>query len=113
MNLTEDQLRSALHETGEEVSPTRVPPLRLPADTAGWRVRLPGVPARRWLPAAAAVTAVAAVAAVLGVLAGGARPARPAGAGPLAQLPPIPWRCGACRVRPPTRSATKPWCAPR
>jgi hypothetical protein len=88
MNLTEDQLRSALHETGEEVSPTQVPPLRLPADTARWRLRLPGVPARRWLPAAAAVTAVLAVAAVLGVLAGGARPARPAGAGPLAQLPP-------------------------
>jgi hypothetical protein len=102
MTAIEDRLRAAtkaIAQTVDDSAPPlqlpvpgrtpdrgRVSQLRLPAGTSGRRRSLP--PARRWLPAAAAVVAVLAVAAVLVVLASGTRPARPVGAGPLAQLPP-------------------------
>jgi hypothetical protein len=105
MTAIEDRLRAATNaiaQTVDDIAPPlqlrvpvrtpdrgRVSPPHLPAATSGPRRSLP--PARRWLPAAAAVVAVLAVAAVLVALAGGlrpGRPARPAGARPLAQLPP-------------------------
>jgi hypothetical protein len=88
MNLTEDQLRSALQETAEEIAPDRIPPLRLPAGLAARQRARIGLRRGRWLPAAAAAAAVLAVVAISVALTGGPRPARPAGAGPLAQLPP-------------------------
>jgi hypothetical protein len=86
MNLTEEQLRSALHDTAEEIPASRVPPLRLPA---GARAGRPGRGARpgRWLPAVAAAIAVTAIAVVSVVLGGrNPQPASP-GAGLPRQLP--------------------------
>jgi hypothetical protein len=62
MNTIEDKVRMALRETGEEISPHSVPPLRLGGTR---RTRLPRIPGRwgTWLTplaAAAAVTAVVA-----------------------------------------------------
>ena len=61
MNTVEDQVRMALRETGEEISPRSVPPLRL-RDTRR-RARLPRIPGRwrTWLTPLAAAGAVAAV----------------------------------------------------
>jgi hypothetical protein len=61
MNTVEDQVRMALRETGEEISPRSVPPLRL-RDTRR-RARLPRIPGRwrAWLTPLAAAGAVAAV----------------------------------------------------
>jgi hypothetical protein len=93
MNLTEDRLRVALRETGEEIGPGRVPRLELPAGRergAGHREssraghRASGRAGGRWLPALAAAAAVIAIVATSVALAGGPRP-RPAS--PLAQLP--------------------------
>jgi hypothetical protein len=62
MNTLEDKVRLALRDTGEEISPQSVPPLRL---RGTGRARLPRIPGRwgTWLTplaAAAAVTAVVA-----------------------------------------------------
>jgi anti-sigma factor RsiW len=61
MNTTEDKVRMALRETGEEISPRSVPPLRLRSDRR--RARLPRIPGRwsTWLTPLAAAAAVAAV----------------------------------------------------
>jgi hypothetical protein len=61
MNQLEDRLAAALRDTGEEVSPDSVPPLRLRG--AQRRVTLPRLPRRwmTWLTPLAAATAVAAV----------------------------------------------------
>ena len=60
MNTLEDKVRLALRDTGEEISPRSVPPLRL-RDTR--RARLPRIPRRwgTWLTPLAAAAAVAAV----------------------------------------------------
>jgi hypothetical protein len=63
MNTVEDKVRMALQETGEQIGPHTVPPLRLGGTRRG--ARLPGIPGRwgNWLTplaAAAAVTAVVA-----------------------------------------------------
>jgi hypothetical protein len=60
MNTMEDKVRLALRETGEEISPHSVPPLRLRGTR---RTRLPRVPGRwgTWLTPLAAAAAVAAV----------------------------------------------------
>ena len=80
MNLTEDQLRYALRETGAQIPADRIPPLQL--DARATRSRRP---VGRWLPALGAAAAVLAIVAVV-VLAGQPGPARPP-ASPLAQLP--------------------------
>lgn len=60
MNTMEDKVRLALRETGEEIRPHSVPPLRLRGTR---RTRLPRVPGRwgTWLTPLAAAAAVAAV----------------------------------------------------
>ena len=60
MNTMEDKVRLALRETGEEIGPRTVPPLRL-RDTR--RARLPRLPGRwgSWVTPLAAAAAVAAV----------------------------------------------------
>jgi hypothetical protein len=60
MNTVEDKVRMALRETGEEIRPHTVPPLRLRGTR---RTRLPGIPGRwgTWLAPLAAAAAVAAV----------------------------------------------------
>ena len=60
MNTMEDKVRLALRETGEEISPHSVPPLRLRGTR---RTRLPRIPGRwgTWLTPLAAAAAVAAV----------------------------------------------------
>ena len=60
MNTMEDKVRLALRETGEEIGPHSVPPLRLRGTR---RTRLPRVPGRwgTWLTPLAAAAAVAAV----------------------------------------------------
>jgi hypothetical protein len=60
MNTMEDKVRMALRETGEEIGPRSVPPLRLRGTR---RARLPRVPGRwgAWLTPLAAAAAVAAV----------------------------------------------------
>ena len=60
MNTMEDKVRLALRETGEEIGPHSVPPLRLPGTR---RTRLPRIPGRwgTWLTPLAAAAAVAAV----------------------------------------------------
>ena len=60
MNTIEDKVRMALRETGEEISPHGVPPLRLGGTR---RTRLPRIPGRwgTWLTPLAAAAAVAAV----------------------------------------------------
>ncbi len=60
MNTVEDKVRLALRETGEEISPHSVPPLRLRGTR---RTRLPRVPGRwgTWLTPLAAAASVAAV----------------------------------------------------
>ena len=63
MNVLEDKLRTALRDTGEEVAPHSVPPLRL-RDTR----RRPGIPrivSRRWSAWLAPLAAAASVAAVV------------------------------------------------
>lgn len=65
MNTLEDKLRTALRETGAEITPQSVPPLRL--HSARRRLRLVGRTGRhRW---AARLTPLAAAAAVVGVIA--------------------------------------------
>ncbi len=61
MNTVEDKVRMALRETGEEISPHTVPPLRLRSTRHG--ARLPRIPGRwgTWLTPLAAAAAVAAV----------------------------------------------------
>ena len=61
MNTTEDRVRLALRETGDEISPHSVPPLRLRRTRHG--ARLPHIPGRwgTWLTPLAAAAAVAAV----------------------------------------------------
>jgi hypothetical protein len=60
MNTVEDKVRMALRETGEEISPHSVPPLRL---RGARRTSLPRIPGRwgTWLTPLAAAAAVAAV----------------------------------------------------
>ena len=60
MNTLEDKVRLALRDTGEEISPHSVPPLRL---RGTGRARLPRIPRRwgTWLTPLAAAAAVAAV----------------------------------------------------
>ena len=68
MNTVEDQVRMALRETGEEISPHSVPPLRLRGTRR--RARMPRIPGRwgNWLtPLAAAAAVVAVVAASLAI----------------------------------------------
>jgi hypothetical protein len=61
MNTMEDKVRMALRETGEEIGPHSVPPLRLQGTRR--RARLPRLPGRwgTWLTPLAAAAAVAAV----------------------------------------------------
>jgi len=84
MNQLEDRLAAALRDTGEEISPHSVPPLRL--HSARRRVTLPRLP-RRWMawltPLAAAAAVAAVVATSLAISAtfhGHARSNDPAGA---------------------------------
>ncbi len=84
MNRLEDRLAAALRDTGEEIRPHSVPPLRL--DGAQRRVTVPRLP-RRWMawltPLAAAVAVAAVVATSLAISAtfhGHARGNSPAGA---------------------------------
>jgi len=84
MNRLEDKLAAALRDTGEEITPHSVPPLRLPG--AQRRVTLPRLP-RRWAawlaPLAAAAAVVAVVATSLAISApfhGHTRGNSPAGA---------------------------------
>ena len=83
MNTIEDKVRLALRETGGEISPHSVPPLRL-QDTR--RTRLPRIPGRwaTWLTPLAAAAAVAAVVAtslaISTTFGGHARPTGPASA---------------------------------
>src|SRR5262249_22589086 len=94
----EDKLRTALRETGEEISPHSVPPLRL--DRAR-HVRLPrALGSRRWAGWLAPLAAAAAVAAVIiastavsGTIGSGRRPLGTSAA--LGRLPPY---YGALRV---------------
>ena len=68
MNTVEDKVRMALRETGEEISPHSVPPLRLRGTRR--RARMPRTPGRwgNWLtPLAAAAAVVAGVAASLAI----------------------------------------------
>ena len=70
MNVLEDKLRTALRETGEEIVPHSVPPLRLRGGER--RLRLPRLAARgRWsawlTPLAAAASVAAVVAASLAI----------------------------------------------
>jgi len=60
MNTMEDKVRMALRDTGEEIGPHTVPPLRL---TGTRRTRMPRIPGRwgTWLTPLAAAAAVAAV----------------------------------------------------
>jgi hypothetical protein len=60
MNTIEDKVRLALRDTGEEIGPRSVPPLRLQGTR---RARLPRIPGRwgTWLTPLAAAAAVAAV----------------------------------------------------
>jgi hypothetical protein len=91
MNVLEDKLRAALRETGEEIRPHSVPPLRL--DQPGRRPGLPRTPGRsRWggwltpLAAAAAVAAVIIASVVIGkAFAGRQSPATSAAPGGLPQ----------------------------
>jgi hypothetical protein len=62
MNRLEDRLAAALRDTGEEISPASVPPLRLRG--AQRRVTLPRLP-RRWMAWLTPLAAAAAVAAVV------------------------------------------------
>jgi hypothetical protein len=62
MNRLEDRLTAALRDTGEEISPDSVPPLRLRG--GGRRVTLPRLP-RRWTTGLAPLAAAAAVAVVV------------------------------------------------
>jgi hypothetical protein len=62
MNRLEDRLAAALRETGEEISPDSVPPLRLRG--AQRRVTLPRLP-RRWMTWLTPLAAAAAVAVVV------------------------------------------------
>ena len=67
MNTMEDKVRLALRETGEEIGPHSVPPLRLPGTR---RTRLPRIPGRwgtRLAPLAAAAAVAAVVAASLAI----------------------------------------------
>jgi hypothetical protein len=67
MNTVEDKVRMALRETGEEISPHSVPPLRL---RGARRTSLPRIPGRwgTWLtPLAAAAAVVAVVAGSLAI----------------------------------------------
>jgi hypothetical protein len=83
MNTVEDRVRVALRETGEEISPHSVPPLRL---RNGLR-RLPPIPGRwgGWLtPLAAAASVAAVVAASLAVSAAFHGHQRGGGPGPVA-----------------------------
>jgi hypothetical protein len=63
MNQLEDRLAAALRDTGEEISPHNVPPLRLPGRRR--RVTVPRLP-RRWMAWLTPLAAAAAVAAVVG-----------------------------------------------
>ena len=90
MNTMEDQLRAALKEAAEEITPYSVPPLRL---NRARRLGLPGFGEHRrwaaWLAPLAAAAAVAAViiasAAVFGTIGSGTQPTAPLGP---AGLPP-------------------------
>jgi len=62
MNRLEDRLAAALRDTGEEISPDSVPPLRLRG--AHRRVALPRLP-RRWMTGLTPLAAAAAVAVVV------------------------------------------------
>ena len=62
MNRLEDRLTAALRDTGEEISPDSVPPLRLRG--GGRRVTVPRLP-RRWSTGLAPLAAAAAVAVVI------------------------------------------------
>jgi hypothetical protein len=62
MNQLEDRLAAALRDTGEEISPDSVPPLRLRG--ARRRVTLPRLP-RRWIAGLTPLAAAAAVAVVV------------------------------------------------
>ena len=71
MTAIETRLRAALRDLGEEVPPSGVPPLALPATQGGRARRL------RWLAPLAAAAAVLAVVAALAVTAGLSRGTRP------------------------------------
>jgi hypothetical protein len=70
MNMLEDKLRTALRETGEEIGPHSVPPLRLRGEGRRPRLLPPGA-RRRWsawlTPLAAAASVAAVVAASLAI----------------------------------------------
>jgi hypothetical protein len=63
MNRLEDKVRTALRETGDEIAPHAVPPLRLRG--APRRLRLPQVTGHRWAAWLAQVAAATSVAAVV------------------------------------------------
>jgi hypothetical protein len=92
MNLSEDRLRAALLQAGEQIPPSAVPPLELPDDVPG-RVRRsrrrPAGHPRRWPAALGAAAAVCLIIGLSVALAGGpgqVAPARPVSL--LAQFPP-------------------------
>jgi hypothetical protein len=63
MNVLEDKLRTAMRDTGEEVAPHSVPPLRLRG--ARRRLGIPRIAGRRWSAWLAPLAAAASVAAVV------------------------------------------------
>lgn len=88
MNTVEDKVRMALRETGEEIGPHTVPPLRLHGARHG--TRRPRIPGRwgDWLtPLAAAAAVAAVVAASLAISATFHGHARGAGTGPAPAAP--------------------------
>lgn len=92
MNTLEDKLRTALRETGAEITPQSVPPLRLNGTR---RLRLVGLAGRHhwaaWLTplaAAAAVVVVVAASLAISTASNGQHPAASRPAGPFAGVPP-------------------------
>jgi hypothetical protein len=107
MNLTEDRLRAALAQVGQEIPEGSVPPLELPGEfrqyghpTSRTATRRVG----RWLPALAAVAAVCLIIGLSVAVTSGHRQSPPAAGSP-AQFPPPyyvvlpqPPACGRCKA---------------
>ncbi len=130
MNVLEDKVRTAMRETGDEIAPHSVPPLRLRG--APRRPGLPRIAGRRWpgwlAPVAAAASVAAVVAASLAISAtfhgrpstGPAVGGTEVPAGPRSALPVPPYFVALHRPgrrpmpgRTPVRSTVTGRCSPR
>jgi hypothetical protein len=90
MNPVDQQLRAAMRDTADEITPDSVPPLRLPPGPSGrlGAALVGGPPRWRWLaPLAAAAAVVVIVAAALALIGGPSRSGPPQAAAP-ASVPP-------------------------